>query len=647
MLQHVVKVGSIIVLASASISAMEKLPLKNLAIQKVAELAAHDINYCVKVFNDLPCELGASLIQQLAATDRTKSALPIALLSYKINQQPLNSKQYQLRLLLANNQPVELTPQQSNQLIRSSATIQNFIQDLDTGELSQEIPLPLTQEQVTTLLSYVSSVNALNTSDSTLPMLQQDIPETSIVFSSLIPYIALYQLKEYLAAQTIPTLCDLLLAASYLDIQSEQEGINFIELATHAISNKLVQAPQYQEEYSVINTLPATLQRKLAHYIIDNSTVRYTLCSNSTHVITNTTQTLSGRPEGAWSVVWSPDGKYIAGGSYTKIKIWDAHNDTCIHTLDGHDDTITSVAWSPDGTYIASCSWNDKSIKMWNGTTGNSLYTLTGHNRGVKSVAWSPDSRHIVSGSDDNTIRVWDITNSTCIHTLFGHTGSICSVSWSPDGKYIASSSSDKTIKVWDAITGNCIRTLLGHTQDVVTVSWSRDGSKIASSGSKDNTIRVWDAQSGTHMHTLTGHENGVTQVSWSPNSQYIVSGSWDQTIKLWDASTGACIHTLKGHSWGVNSVSWSPDGRYIASNSNDNTIKVWNIIDSKLDNYLKNTLSWKQALLLIRIINAHNTQHAIDFNHDIPARQCYKSLSKDIKQLVRPSLPSKTCTIL
>ena len=167
MLQQVVRVGSIFLVVSACLCSMERPSLKQLAIKKVAELIADNPNpgYYVKAFDSFPRKLSISIIQQLVATNRPKSALPIVLLGYKLHQQQQNNtNQRKVRLLLANNKQIELTPEQSGQLTQHSATIQNLIQDLE--EQSQEIPLPLlTQEQVTTLVLYISIVNALNASN--------------------------------------------------------------------------------------------------------------------------------------------------------------------------------------------------------------------------------------------------------------------------------------------------------------------------------------------------------------------------------------------------------------------------------------------------------------------------------------------------
>ena len=584
--------------------------LKQIATKRVAELIARSTNpsYHVKAFDTLPNELIVPVVQQLIATNKTKSALPILLLNYKLHrQQHTNTNQRKVCLLLANNEQVQLTPEQSKELIQNSVTIRNLIQDIE--EQVEEIPLPLlTQEQVITLLSYISSLNALNTSDSTLPMLQQEMPEITALSSYWIKYTALQQLKEHLAAYTVSTLCDLLIAASYLDIENSEQTISFIALATYALGNKLLQSSAYQDAHDVINTLPNIIQRMLVHYLIDHSALRYALCSNSTDVITNTVQTLTGHTGYVNSVSWSPDGKYIASSSNNTIRVWGAQGGTYIRALINHNRSVNSISWSPDGKYMASGSINGI-IRIWDATNGTCMHILKGHTKEINSLSWSPDGKQLASSSDDCTIKIWDATNGTCIRTLKGHADAVYSVSWSPDGKYIVSGSWDKTIKTWNANTGNCIHTLTDHTDWVTSVAWSPN-SKYITSGSYDKTIKVWDADTDTCISTLRGHTDWISSVSWSPDGKYIASSSSDSTIKIWNITNGTCIRTLKGHADCVRSVSWSPDGSKLAGYSINGKVMVWDIIDKKLDSYLKNTLSWKQVLLLRSIIKRNVLVH-------------------------------------
>jgi len=286
------------------------------------------------------------------------------------------------------------------------------------------------------------------------------------------------------------------------------------------------------------------------------------------------------------TVAYSPDGKYLASGSWDKtIKIWDAVSGREIRTLEGHTSTVCSVAYSPDGKYLASGSW-DKTIRIWDMVSGKNIRTLYEHSGTVCSVAYSPDGKYLASGSGDNTIRIWDIADFFKIvyasginirinmRTLQGHFGYVNSVAYSPDGKYLASGSYDNTIRIWDTVSGKIIQTLKGHTFNVNSVIYSPDGKNLAS-GSWDKTIKIWDAASGRNIQTLEGHTSNVNSVAYSPDGKYLASGSKDTTIEIWDAASGKSIRILEEHSLDVHSVAYSPDGKYLASGSYDNIIRI------------------------------------------------------------------------
>ena len=69
-----------------------------------------------------------------------------------------------------------------------------------------------------------------------------------------------------------------------------------------------------------------------------------------------------------------------------------------IKTLTGHSDVVYSVVFSPDGEYLASGSW-DKTIGVWSVSSGKRIKTLTGHSNNVYSVVFSPDGEYLASGS--------------------------------------------------------------------------------------------------------------------------------------------------------------------------------------------------------------------------------------------------------
>jgi WD40 repeat protein len=94
------------------------------------------------------------------------------------------------------------------------------------------------------------------------------------------------------------------------------------------------------------------------------------------------------------------------------VKIWDAKSGTERRTLHGHAHYIWKVAFSPEGRYLASGSW-DSTVKVWDLAAPESAepVTLRGHAGFIESLAFSPDGRRPASASGHaghGEVKVWD-----------------------------------------------------------------------------------------------------------------------------------------------------------------------------------------------------------------------------------------------
>jgi len=272
------------------------------------------------------------------------------------------------------------------------------------------------------------------------------------------------------------------------------------------------------------------------------------------------------------AVVFSPDGKTIAGGSYSgQVYLWEAATGKLISAMNDHKQSVESVAFSPDGKLLASGGF-DRMVRMWNARNGAMVKTFEWAGGAILSVTFSPDGKLFATGGEGGVTSVREVETGreVMVGRLTDLIDAVTSLAFGSDGNLLAiGSRTSGTINIWDVGRNRRQKnfSLVGHTDTVESIAFS-PGGKILASGSRDQTARLWDLDSGKELGTLAGHASAVNVVAFSSDGKSLATGSYDRTIKLWDVSTLKILNTLSGHEQQVTSVAFSPDANFLVSSS-------------------------------------------------------------------------------
>jgi WD40 repeat protein len=318
-------------------------------------------------------------------------------------------------------------------------------------------------------------------------------------------------------------------------------------------------------------------------------------------------KTLSGLDH-AGRLVFSADGKQLAGANAHGLQLWDLATGMPQRKDIGHLSDIGELAFSPTGGVIASAG-HDGTARLWEARTGKQLHVLRHEADWVRALAFAPDGSRLASLGYDDAVRLWEIETGKQIFKLAGH-GRVGDgrrpLAFTSDGRQLLSWGDDFYLRAFDTKTGKAViehrilpegEKLDGasdlQSQAINTRGFILRDQRLFGMSNPNGSFTLFDLRTGKEKSRLL--REGIIQLgsvhAVSPSERFLLiepheideSGDAreDYQMEIWHLPSGKRVRTVsgKGHS---RHVAWAPDSRSFAV-AHDGMITVWEMATARV----------------------------------------------------------------
>lgn len=320
------------------------------------------------------------------------------------------------------------------------------------------------------------------------------------------------------------------------------------------------------------------------------------------------------------SVVWSPDGRYVADtGILTRtIHIWDVHAKRLVQSLKagGFNSGYHAMAWSPDGKYLAVCT-NTKILgtTIWSTGDWTPVAMIDGPRyRACESVAFNSDGEFLAvgTGTIKSSVQIygtrnWKLTDEADFTELpVGYGFYINEIAFQPKSSILAigvngyfrgdPDSGHARVIFWninnpapDLTNGLLVDSFIAYGfGDLNSLAYNPKGKQLATGtnsggGSADTQVtdsaRIWNPTSHKLIGApLDGHDRAgdINGLAYSADGRYLIAAHGSGKIDFIDSRSLKVVDTLYvGHLIGAIAVNQRAP-MFVATDNNK--LMAWSI---------------------------------------------------------------------
>jgi len=249
-----------------------------------------------------------------------------------------------------------------------------------------------------------------------------------------------------------------------------------------------------------------------------------------------------GLPYMARSLAFSPDGTRIAIGfkegvagarqCCVPVRVLDFESLEVVQEIMDCDECVSAVKYSPDGKYLAAGSWDQKLYLYDVEKDYKLMYVLTGNSSSIEHVMFTADSRVVMSNSKDTQTLYWEVVTGARIER--------------------ASMLRDAEWSQWTAVLGWSVLGIWDPDYDQTDVNatcQSNEGSVVVL-GDDYGQVKLLQypcAREESGFSSYSGHSSHVTCVRFAHDDSCIIStGGMDMGVFQWAFKKGVAPDAAK-----------------------------------------------------------------------------------------------------
>ncbi len=223
---------------------------------------------------------------------------------------------------------------------------------------------------------------------------------------------------------------------------------------------------------------------------------------------------------------WSPDGSRLVVTDGSDLYMFDAQGSVFFYTLTAPAG-VRQLVWSPDGKTLAGVL-DDGTVRLFSISAAQMTRTINQF-PGASFAAWSPDGEkmailasdgaHLLNPADMTPLANWE---------------PIVAPAWSPDSAWIAGYFTQQVI-LQSAASGERFSAPSPEFTAMAgaPVAWASNGEFFASANQSQITFWALGDQL-RQLGSLPDQPGQVTGLDFSPDGAFMVSGSDDGTVIIW-----------------------------------------------------------------------------------------------------------------